>query len=93
MELDNETETPTQLSNTDTEKKRCPRCGKPGTGPYLRWVENSVGKRYWYNYFAHREGDKQYWCYIGKAKKVLDNDTVPLPQSLSNFYEKRECSP
>jgi hypothetical protein len=29
------TESTKQLSNK--EKKLCPRCGKPGSGPYSRW--------------------------------------------------------
>jgi hypothetical protein len=66
------TESTKQLSNK--EKKLCPRCGKPGSGPYSRWVKNSKGKRYEpYQYFAHREGGRVSWCYLGKKKPELDN--------------------
>lgn len=69
-----------KLSN----KKLCPRCGKPGSGPYSRWVRNGRGKRYEpYFYFAHREGGKLRWCYLGK-RKVLDNREQPLDSTLSN---------
>ncbi len=53
--------------------KKCPRCGKPGSGPHERWVRNSQGKRYEpYQYFAHRESGRIRWCYLGKKK--LDNN-------------------
>lgn len=61
-----------KLFNSSGVKKLCPRCGQPGSGPYARWVRNSRGKRYEpYYYFAHRQGKKIKWCYIGKANKNL----------------------
>jgi hypothetical protein len=85
MELDNKSP---ELSN-----KKCPRCGKHGSGPYTRWVRNSQGKRYEpYLYFAHREGSRLKWCYLGKKKldnKSDSNNTT----TLSNFSKKRKCSP
>lgn len=64
------------LSNES--KKLCPRCQKPGSGPYGRWVRNSSGRLYSpYYYFAHRINSKIKWCYISKALiKELDNDNV-----------------
>jgi hypothetical protein len=67
--------------------KKCPRCGQPGSGPYSRWVRNSQGKRYEpYLYFAHREGSRVRWCYLGKAK--LDNKGGA---QLSNKTEQLEA--
>lgn len=62
------------LSNK--EKKICPRCQKPGTGLYSRWVRNSIGRVYTpYFYFAHKTDAKIKWCYISRvlAKEMLDN--------------------
>lgn len=66
-----------ELSNTE---KMCPRCGKPGSGPFRRWVANNRGKRYWAFYFAHRHGKNTQWCYLSKKmraefldKQVLGN--------------------
>jgi hypothetical protein len=82
----------TQLTHTqrsinslsNKEKKLCPRCGKPGSGPYSRWVRNSRGKRYEpYQYFAHREDGRIHWCYLGK---LLDN-THSAANQLSNPKE------
>jgi hypothetical protein len=53
-------------------RRKCPRCGESGSGPYYRWVKNSKGKRYEpYGYFAHKINGKIHWCYLGKKK--LDN--------------------
>ena len=36
-------------------KKNCPRCGLPGSGPYRRYVLNTLKKRYEpYWYFSHK---------------------------------------
>jgi hypothetical protein len=70
---------PTKNAKLALSNKKCPRCGKPGTGPYERWVKNSRGKRYEpYLYFAHRENGKLKWCYLGRVKKELDNKTEQL---------------
>jgi hypothetical protein len=67
-----------KLSN----KRLCPRCGKPGSGPYSRWVRNSRGKRYEpYEYFAHRVNGKIKWCYLGKVKKLDNNSRCVMPLS------------
>ena len=72
-------------------KKVCPRCGKPGTGPYERWVRNSRGKRYEpFQYFAHREGGRVRWCYLGKKK--LDNNQGDGASLLRTSKEQGGCS-
>jgi hypothetical protein len=43
-----------------TERERCPRCGKPGSGPYIRLVKGNP-----YLYFAHPIGHARVkWCYL-----------------------------
>ena len=55
-------------------RKLCPRCQRPGSGPYARWVLNSIKKRYEpYYYFAHKHGKKIKWCYLGRPKPELSN--------------------
>jgi len=55
-------------------KKICPRCQQMGTGPYARWVLNSVKKRYEpFLYFCHKTGKKIKWCYLGRPKPELSN--------------------
>ncbi len=74
-----------KIALSNREKKLCPRCGKPGSGPYSRWVRNSRGKRYEpYLYFAHRENGRVRWCYLGKK---LDNNTQSATSQLSNSKE------
>lgn len=52
-------------------RKRCPICGRPGSGPYKKKVKGRE-----YLYFAHSlknpETGKHYqkWCYIGSARSV-----------------------
>lgn len=63
------------LSNK--EKKICPRCQRPGTGLYSRWVRNPSGRVYTpYFYFAHKNQSKIKWCYVSRvlAKELLDNE-------------------
>lgn len=44
----------------------CPRCGKPGSGIYVKTTGNARGGVYRkYRYFAHREGKRTRWCYLG----------------------------
>lgn len=80
--LDNAVDIGVRLSNTlssdnkvnqktSKPRKLCPQCGQPGSGPYSRWVLNSRHKRYEpYQYFAHRQGRKIHWCYLGRQKPV-----------------------
>jgi len=52
-------------------KPLCPRCGLPGTGPYVYWVLNSRLRRYEpYRRFAHydRETRRLSWCHLGKRE-------------------------
>lgn len=62
--------------------KTCPKCGKPGNGPYSRWVKNSSGKTYSpYYYFAHRINGKLAWCYVPRetAKELLEKAEKEMP--------------
>jgi len=69
---------PRELDNP----KICAKCGQKGSGPYLRWVRNKKGKRYWYAYFAHPQGkhNKIRWCYIGRLSNFnLSPEPEPAP--------------
>jgi len=52
-------------------RKRCPVCGRPGSGPHAKRVK---GRKYLY--FAHslrnQETGKRYikWCYVGSAQAI-----------------------
>jgi len=51
----------------DNRRKVCPICGRPGSGPYARWVMNVRKKRFEpYYYFAHKHRGCIKWCYIPK---------------------------
>lgn len=60
------------------EHKICPVCGELATGPYKRYVLNSLKRRYEpYYYMAHRikKGDKTTikWCYVKRPSVTLEN--------------------
>ena len=57
------------------EKKICPRCGQPGSGPYGRWAKKPQFRPYFY--FAHKINGRLSWCYIGK----LSNSAPKLSNS------------
>jgi len=77
------------------EKKRCPRCKAEGSGPYARWVLNNRKQRYEpYSYFAHKDGKRIRWCYLGREYgKQLSNRDPSLRKSSSNPQRKgcRRC--
>ena len=51
------------------DNKRCPKCGRPGSGPHSRYVLNSRKRRYGpYLYYAHHFDGKLKWCYLGRPK-------------------------
>ncbi len=49
-------------------RKRCPVCGRPGSGPYKKKVKGRE-----YLYFAHSfkdpgmDNNRVKWCYVGPA--------------------------
>ena len=59
-------------------RKRCPICGRPGSGPYAKKVKGRE-----YLYFAHSlknpETGKHYqkWCYIGPASAIERAGGIP----------------
>lgn len=62
------------MKKRENNRKLCPKCGLPGTGPYPRWVLNNKKKRYEpFYYFAHKHGKQISWCYLGRFPEKLDN--------------------
>ena len=59
-------------------RKRCPICGRPGSGPYKKKVK---GRKYLY--FAHSlknpETGRHYlkWCYVGPASAIESAGGIP----------------
>ena len=54
----------------EQEQKTCPRCGRPGSGPYARPVtKKKGGGNYMGNYMAHSgehvgKNHRIQWCYL-----------------------------
>ena len=59
-------------------RKRCPICGRPGSGPYVKKIKGRD-----YLYFAHPlknpETGRHYlkWCYIGSASAIERAGGIP----------------
>jgi len=69
----------------------CPRCGKPGYGPYLKDIGG--GRKYYY--IAHRFKDssgkwKTKWCYIPQPKEKPKE--LELPKKEKELPEKLEVA-
>lgn len=60
----------------------CPKCGRRGS-LQTKIITNRLGKSYPYHYYAHYEGGKVKWCYVGAARRLLEGtrSSPPLRQS------------
>lgn len=66
------------------EQEFCPRCGRPGYGPYLKRTRNRPGGNEYhkYAYFAHEvekpDGStKRKWCYLGVPQPKEPTEELP----------------
>lgn len=65
-------------------QKKCPRCVKRGSGPYVKMTRNRAGGNLYhkYAYFMHKiekadDSVKTKWCYIGEALAEKTCDGLP----------------
>lgn len=73
----------------------CPKCGMPGSGPYIKETWSTAGGPHYkrYRYFAHKVKNQSgkwetQWCYLGSAEAIEEPKPNEEKLSILNRLKK-----